>query len=166
MSIDTQSLDTTISAIGWVLGLSCVLVAGSVVGFTTWWARALTSPSLGKLLGRTTIALVGIGGLVVGAVLIAIGAEVTAGTPFGPASGGTVVYAYLMGALLATFEIGRTHDLLREHAERTDSRLSHGLSVLALATTCGTLLLSALIAFAAFVVTLNMIAYTAGWTPP
>ena len=155
-SFDVESVDAFITAIGWVLGLSLIFVASSVVGFTFWWAQALDEPGLLTLIGRTMLAFFGILLITAGGASCAIGTESALGYPFGASSGGTVLFAYLLGLRLATLELAASHGLLRQLADRTESTLHTAFAMATLAT--GSLVwgFTALLSFICFVVAMNM----------
>ena len=165
MSIDANSLDAMVSAMGWLLGLSSALVAGSIFGFTSWWASALRAPSLAVLLGRGVLAFFAIGLLTFGLAAIAIAIEAMAGYPFGPSSGGTVLLAYVTGMRLATFELAVSAVMLTQHSERTDATLSRLLATLTSAFTVVSWYLTTALAFIVAIVMLNMSAFKMGWIP-
>ncbi len=155
-SFDTDSLDAIITGVGWLVGLSMVLVGGSIVGFAFWWARALEAPGLGKLALRAVPSWAGILLVSSGAAGIAVGTEAALGYPFGASSGGLVLFAYLLGLRLATWELALAHGLLRQLAARTGAGLHAACAGLCGAALGGAWLLLCAHSFICFVVGLNM----------
>lgn len=156
VSIDTQSLDAVIGTFGWVVGLALILVATSVFGLTVFWARALDEPGLGRIIGRTVLAFLAVGMMTGGGMLLGIGTEAFLGYPFGQTSGGTVLFAYLLGLTLATMELALTHGLARRLADRTESTLPGLFAWGAFGLGQVTWGLTLAMAFICFVVAINM----------
>ncbi|MCA9605624.1 MAG: hypothetical protein KC619_08525 [Myxococcales bacterium] len=155
-SFDTGAMDALISAIGWVFGISMFLVGSSLLGFSFWWARTMETTGLGKPLTRALIAWVGIGVTTVGAGGMGIGTESALGYPFGDSSGGLVVFAYLLGIRLATWELAVSHGLLHQLAQRTESGVHQVCAWSTGALLAMTWCLLAIMSFLCFVVGLNM----------
>ncbi|MBX3273775.1 MAG: hypothetical protein KF729_26155 [Sandaracinaceae bacterium] len=157
MTFDTQSIDAVIGALGWILGLSLTLSAGSGLAFAMWWALALDAPGLAKLALRAALAWASLLVTTLGIASLGVAIEVSLGYPFGASSGGLSLFAYLAGLRMATAELAVSHGLLRQHAQRTGS----GASAAAAAATAGALALAwgcaALMTFVCAVVGLNMI---------
>ena len=156
MSIDNQSIGAIISAIGWLVGLSMLLVGGSILGFAFWWARALVAPGLAKLFLRSTLAWIGIVLTTFGTAGICLGTEVALGAPFGRSSGGMVLFAYLLGLRLITFELATSHGLLRQLERRTDSGLHDVLAWVTGAAGALAWVITAGFGFLCFVTAINM----------
>lgn len=155
-SIDTGAMDALISAVGWVFGISMLLVGGSLYGFAFWWAPAIRTTSLGKPLARAVVAWIGIGLVTFGAAGVAIGTESLLGYPFGSSSGGLVLFAYLLGMRLATWELAVSHGLLHQLHERTDSGLHLACAWATAALYAAAWGFFVLLAFICFVVGSNM----------
>ncbi len=154
---DTDAYDAIIVGVGWLLGLSMVLVGGSLVAFTFWWATQMSRVrGLGKPLARALLAWTGIGLATFGAASIAIGTEAALGYPFGDSSGGMVLFAYLLGLRLATWELAVSHGVLHGLTARTESTLHQAAAWVTAAFLAGASLLFVAHGFICFVVGLNM----------
>lgn len=156
MSIDTQTLDAVMISFGWLLGISLSLIALSGVGFVFWWAQAMEAPGLVKITARAALSWMMIAVAVVGAMSIAVAVEASLGFPFGASSGGLVLWAYLLGLTLGTWELATSFALLHQKAEREDSGVCRGLAAMTAATGVFVWALRAATTFICVVVALTM----------
>ena len=163
MSFDTETLDLLISSFGWLLGMSCALVGGSITAYTLWYASSADRPNLFPILVRSAAGVFGIGVSTVGLVLLSIATEAFLRYPFGPSSGGTAWLGYFFGMHLLTANFFADHLLLKGYAARSGSELARAAAALMSATSIVCYWLTLVLGFVVVLVMLSMGMFALGW---